>query len=243
MKIAIADAQTLARETLARVMIDDDPSVEVLETDSLDGALAILAQHPELDLLILDLDLPDARGLTALEACLWAHREVPVIVLSGREEPTVARASIEAGARGFVSKRSSLQVLAAAVRLVLAGGSIVPPEALRAPPGGNGGNALEPGVPRAAVSASIVQRAPRLTHRQQEVLSLIAEGLPNKVISRRLNLAENTVKAHAAALYRALGVANRTQALFHLTRQRGGQGGTRAGSGAKDVVEVAGLAA
>jgi DNA-binding NarL/FixJ family response regulator len=217
MKIAIADAQTLARETLVRVMTDDDPGVEVLETDSLDGALGTLAQHPEVELLILDIDLPDASGLTALEAVLWAHRTVPVIVLSGRDDPAVARASIEAGARGFVSKRSSLQVLAAAVRLVLAGGSIVPPEALRAPKGPNGGNSPEPNAMRAATSALLL-RAPRLTKRQQEVLALIAEGLPNKVISRRLNLAENTVKAHAAALYRALGVANRTQALFQLTR-------------------------
>jgi DNA-binding NarL/FixJ family response regulator len=220
MKIVIADAQTLARETLVRVMTDDDPGIEIHETDTLEGALSLLGLHPETELLILDIDLPDASGLTALEAVLWSHPEVPVIVLSGHDDPTIARAAIEAGARGFVSKRSPLQVLAAAVRLVLAGGSIVPPEALRAPKG-NGGNGSRPNAPRAVVSAAFVQRAPRLTVRQQEVLGLIAEGLSNKVISRRLNLAENTVKAHAAALYRALGVANRTQALFHLARSRG----------------------
>jgi DNA-binding NarL/FixJ family response regulator len=221
MKIVIADAQTLARETLVRVMVDDDPGIEIHETDTLEGALSVLSLHPDAELLILDIDLPDASGLTALEAVLWTHRQVPVIVLSGRDEPTIARAAIEAGARGFVSKRSPLQVLAAAVRLVLAGGSIVPPEALRAPKGTNGGNGSRSGAPCAALPAALLRRAPRLTIRQQEVLALIAEGLSNKVISRRLNLAENTVKAHAAALYRALGVANRTQALFHLARQRG----------------------
>jgi DNA-binding NarL/FixJ family response regulator len=95
-------------------------------------------------------------------------------------------------------------------------------------------------MPRAGLAASIVHRVPRLTHRQQEVLALIAEGLPNKVISRRLNLAENTVKAHAAALYRALGVTNRTQALFHLARQQGGNATPAAN--ASTVAEMAAAA-
>lgn len=156
MKILLVDAQTLPRQALVRVMAEDAPGAGVLQAETLDRALAYMAEHSDIELVILDILLPDAMQLGALEALRWSHADVPVIVLSDRDDPATARAVMDGGARGFISKRSPLRVLAAAVHLVLAGGgSITPPGALRVPKTlSDGADPHEPSASRAATSAS-----------------------------------------------------------------------------------------
>jgi len=154
-KILLVDAQTLAREALVRVMAEDAPDAGVLQAETLERALAQMVEHPDIELVILDIELADATELGALETLRSSHADVPVIVLSARDDPGTARAVMDGGARGFVSKRSPLRVLAAAVRLVLAGGSIVPSGARRVPKSrSDGPDPCEPSALRAATSAS-----------------------------------------------------------------------------------------
>jgi len=213
-RILAADSHPLAREAMARLAAGLGPVVEVLEADSVAAAQACLAQPDEVHLVVLDTDLPDASGLDGLERLLRARPGVPILVLAAQDDPETARAALDAGARGFISKRSPTPVLTEALRLVLVGGTYVPPQALRANPPPRGASALAAGLPPGATSL----RSLGLTPRQTDVLALLVQGKPNKLICRTLNLAEGTVKTHTAAIYRALGVMNRTQAVYAVNR-------------------------
>jgi DNA-binding NarL/FixJ family response regulator len=191
------------------------PGAEPVKAADLCSTLRLLNDDPALELVFLDPALPDAHDLLALETLRWSHADVPVVVVSDRIDAAFSRAVMDAGARAFVSKRWRLDRLRAAVRLVLVGGAFAPIEALvRSRTFGL--RHLESGL-EVGHGESALRRL-RLTPRQREVLALLAEGCPNKLICRRLGLAENTVKAHTSAIYRALDVANRTQALAAIVR-------------------------
>jgi DNA-binding NarL/FixJ family response regulator len=214
-KILAVDDHPLTREALARLAGDLGSDVEVIEADSIAAAQDGLAVHHDVNLVVLDVALPDARGIAGLERLLQTRPTAPVLVFSSQDDPETARAALEAGARGFISKRSPTRVLTEALRLVLVGGTYVPPQALRA---------IAPRKPDAQGAGT--SDAPTftplkslgLTPRQIDVLALLVQGKPNKLICRTLNLAEGTVKTHTAAIYRALGVMNRTQAVYAVNR-------------------------
>jgi DNA-binding NarL/FixJ family response regulator len=209
LKILVADAHPLMRDGLAKVLPGLAERVEVLQVDSLQGALAGLAAHPDTALALLELVLPDGEGTQVLERVREARPEIPVVVVSGSTDQATVRATIQAGARGFISKRSAPPVLLSALRLVLAGEVYVPPEVLRT-------QLLAPqeGAPSGLAPSARRGKEPDLTKRQLDVLALLVQGKPNKVICRELGLAEGTVKAHTAAIFRALRVSNRTEAGF-----------------------------
>jgi two-component system, NarL family, nitrate/nitrite response regulator NarL len=211
-KILTADDHPLLREALARLIAEIGTSVEVLEADSLRAAEDLLAANRDWALVILDVMLPDATGIEAAERVLNAHPDVPLLVVSAKDDPATARAVLDTGARGFISKRSPTRVLAEAIRLVLVGGTHVPPEALLSAPPPEQDADSTPDDPDAPPSAA--RLALGLTARQFDVLALLIQGAPNKLIGRTLQLAEGTVKAHIAAIYRSLKVANRTQAVY-----------------------------
>lgn len=214
MKLLIVDDHPLIREGLANVLRELDSQLEVLEAESAEEALAALARPATVALVLLDLTLPGAQGMSLLEQMRAEHAAIPVVVLSANDDRAVVLGAIDAGAMGFISKRSPTQVLVNALRLVLAGGVYVPPQAL------DGGIAKAPeAAPRPSAGKS--PRTPLdlgLTGRQADVLALLVQGKPNKAICRELDLAEGTVKTHITAILRALGVTNRTQALFALSR-------------------------
>jgi len=215
-KILAVDDHPLTREALARLVADLGPGAEVLEADSIAAAQDRLAVHPDVTLVVLDIALPDGAGMEGLERLLKTRPNTPVLVLSAQDDPATARAVLDAGARGFISKRSPTRVLTEALRLVLVGGTYVPPQALRAittPKPPQGGTPPAPASPTSTPIKSL-----GLTPRQVDVLTLLVQGKPNKLICRTLNLAEGTVKTHTAAIYRALGVMNRTQAVYAVNR-------------------------
>jgi DNA-binding NarL/FixJ family response regulator len=226
MNILIVDDHPLIREGLANVLAELDSGARVFEAASADEAVAAFAQHAPLSLVLLDLGLPGAQGMSLLEQLRGTRPDVPVVVLSANDQRDVVLAAIDAGAMGFISKRSPTPVLVNALRLVLAGGVYVPPQVI-------GPTAVTDAVPAANASAAPVAAAARgpaelrtprtlaelgLTDRQAEVLALIVQGKPNKLICRDLDLAEGTVKTHISAILRALDVANRTQAVFKLSK-------------------------
>jgi DNA-binding NarL/FixJ family response regulator len=215
-KILAVDDHPLTREALARLVADLGPGAEVLEADSIAAAQDRLAVHPDVALVVVDVALPDSAGIGGLERLLKTRPNVPVLVLSAQDDPATARAVLDVGARGFISKRSPTRVLIEALRLVLVGGTYVPPQALRAITSGKpdqGGGPAGSNGPKFTPLKSL-----GLTPRQVDVLALLVQGKPNKLICRTLNLAEGTVKTHTAAIYRALGVMNRTQAVYAVNR-------------------------
>ncbi len=213
LRILVADAHPLMRDGLAGVLPALAQRVDVVQADSLHGALAGLAAHPDTALVLLDLILPDGEGTSVLERVRATQPAVPVVVVSGTTDHGTVTAAIRGGAMGFISKRSAPPVLLSALRLVLAGEVYVPPEVLRTqlftPSGG-----APAGAPAAIAALARRDRKLDLTKRQLDVLALLVQGKPNKVICRELGLAEGTVKAHTAAIFRALRVSNRTEAGF-----------------------------
>lgn len=213
MKILVVDDHALIREALREVLKQLDAAIEVLEAANCEDALALLDSHPDLALVLLDILLPGRSGLDALSEFRSRNPAVPVVVLSGSEMPGDVMRAIDGGAMGFIPKSQPSRVMIGALRLVLAGGAYLPAEILSQ-------ITPQPGGSRpAAASASVRTSADLgLTGRQTEVLALLVQGKPNKIICRELGLAEGTVKIHISAILKALGVANRTQAVIAVSR-------------------------
>lgn len=191
-----------------------DP-VTVLTATRAQDALSLAAQHPDIHVVLLDLGLPDSNGLQPLSQFRQAFPLLPVIILSACDEVTAMRQALESGASGYISKASKGNVMLHAIRLVLAGGIYVPPEMLHERKVARESAAVvEP--KRRQKERRSQQRLPNaslgLTPRQQEVLLCVAEGLSNKQIADRLNIAEPTAKSHVTAVLKTLNVPNRTKA-------------------------------
>jgi DNA-binding NarL/FixJ family response regulator len=201
-RILIVDDHALFREGLRRMLRDLDQQLEIREAGNCVDALS-MAGEP-FDLVLLDMHMPGTSGLEALETLRGAFESSRIVVLSGEEDPRVVRRVIDAQAAGYIPKSSTPQVMFGALRLVLADGIYLPAIALRH-------TAEEP--PAGARGA-----AAALSGRQIDVLRKAVEGKANKVIARELGISEGTVKAHLAAAFRALGVKNRTEAVYAAAR-------------------------
>jgi len=215
MKILIADDHRLVIEAVKAKLSELEPGIEFVLAMSVDELLA--GATDELDLALIDLNMPGADGQAHIDEIRRRYPAVPVIVLSGYEDPAIMRSALERGVLGFIPKAYSPEVMLSAVRLVLAGGVYVPPMMLTAlPPGIVAGVVPSPGgEPRSAGASSQTLEHLRsvLTERQVEVLQLLSQGKPNKLIGRSLGISEGTVKIHLAAIFRALNVRNRTEAV------------------------------
>ena len=199
MKILVADDHALIREAFRHLLTGLVGGATVLEAGDCESACQLIEQHPDLDLVLLDLRLPAMGGMAMLEALRANHPTLPVVVVSALEDPGTVRSAIARGAMGYIPKSSSNEVMLNALRLVLSGGRYLPPEILTDP-----GDATPP-------PSSMDQV--HLTERQKEVLALMVQGKSNKLICRELGLAEATVKIHVTAILRALKVTSRAQAI------------------------------
>jgi DNA-binding NarL/FixJ family response regulator len=219
MKILIADDHRLVIEAVKAKLSELEAGIDFVLAMSVDELLA--SASDELDLAVIDLNMPGADGQAHIDEIRRRHPAVPVIVLSGYEDPAVMRSVLERGVLGFIPKAYSPEVMLSAVRLVLAGGVYVPPMMLASLPPG-----VVAGIPGIGAGADPVQRGSGaaaaqtlehlrnvLTERQVEVLQLLSQGKPNKLIGRALGISEGTVKIHLAAIFRALNVRNRTEAV------------------------------
>jgi two-component system, NarL family, nitrate/nitrite response regulator NarL len=195
MKTILADDHALFRGGFALLFQQLDASSTILEADDLAGAMALAELHSDTDLLLLDLHMPDMHGASSIRAVTRAYPQLPLVILSADESDGMAQQVIEAGALGFIPKSSTASVMLAAIRLVLSGGIYVPAHLIMARQGANHDHG-----------------AIQLTTRQLDVLRLLADGMTNKDICRRLNISQGTVKVHIAAIFRALNVSNRTEA-------------------------------
>src|SRR5262245_25908921 len=183
-------------------------SLEIVEAADCAAGLALARAHPDIDLVLLDLDLPGSGRFEALDRFRREHPTLPVVILSMHRDRQSVREAIQRGAMGFIPKASPKEVIASAARLVLSGGVYLPPEALaEADPVDDAAEFAAPAdAPRSVAGL-------RLTPRQGQVLALIMQGKSNKEICRELGLADRTVKVHVTAVLTALRVSSRTKAV------------------------------
>jgi DNA-binding NarL/FixJ family response regulator len=217
MRVLIDDDHPLIREGLSRVLLELDARAEVVEAEDATGALAAAERCDDLFLILLDLAVPGAQRLSLLHALRERREEVPVVVLSGTDDAAIVKEALDAGAMGFISKRSNASLVVNALRLVLDGGVYVPPQALATLAPAPLPAQRDEGTPEASDDTRVLKRL-GMTPRQAEVLGLLVQGKPTKAIAKELDLAENTVKTHIASILRLLNCTNRTQALFVLSR-------------------------
>ena len=183
MKVLVVDDHAVVRQGLAAVLRGVNPAALVLEAADGATALALAAANPDIGLVLMDLMIPDATGLSAVAAFVAAHPAMPMMVVSSSEARADVLAALELGALGYVAKSATASTVAAASRLVLAGEVYVP--AFMA----LGEDAAPPSPAPGGAAAEA------LTDRQQAVLALVREGVSNKEIAYRLGVTEGTVKA------------------------------------------------
>jgi len=200
MKILIVDDHPVLRAGLAALLDQARPGSIIVEAGNAAEAFKRIELHPDLDIVILDLVLPDKSGLALLSEFGRHCPGLPVIVLSSSEDPQGARRALAQGALGYVPKSASQNTLSAAIELVMSGEIYVPPMLL---------NEIDGGL-RAASAKPASQL---LTDRQMQVLRHLDLGQPNKTIAVELGLSEKTIKAHITSILKALHARNRTHAV------------------------------
>jgi DNA-binding NarL/FixJ family response regulator len=215
MKILLADDHPLFREGVKQVLSQMDEHTEIIDAQDF-PTLFIQAQvNPDLDLALIDLNMP---GMTAHYGILEFRQrfpDLPLVILSASESKQDISQALDAGALGYVLKSSPSTVILHALKLVLSGGIYIPAILNESSPN------IQPNAALQINKSSIA-----LTTRQMEVLNCLLQGMPNKTIARSLELTEGTVKIHLAAIFRALGVNNRTEAVI-TARQVGLDNGLR----------------
>jgi DNA-binding NarL/FixJ family response regulator len=197
--VLIVHDHPLIRQAVTEILGGLAGGMHVIQADTVAAALAELDAHPEVGLVLLDPALCDDAGTSGFERIRAEHPGARIVALCAPSGRSAVLAVLARGAMGFIPDRSPPGVLLNAVRLVLAGQVYLPPEVLRT------------SEPEAAPAAQR-QKGPALTPRQREVLALLVQGIPNKLICRSLAMAEGTLKTHVATIYRELGVSNRAQA-------------------------------
>jgi DNA-binding NarL/FixJ family response regulator len=207
-RILIVEDHTLVREAVAQTLTHLQAGTECVEARNAEAALALLADGSEWDLAVIDLMLPDMNGFSLLAVLAKRFPDVPALVVSALDDAASVQRALKGGASGFVPKASSGAEMLAAVRMVLDGGVYTPATAGEAAGSGNGSG---PG-------GSAVSERYHLTAAQTRVLELLAQGKTNREIADLLGLAEGTVKVHMSAIFRAMNVANRSQALVAIAR-------------------------
>lgn len=207
MKVLVIDDHVLIREALRGVLKELKDDATIVEASDCGQAIRQIAEHPDLALILLDLNLPDRNGFAALAELRQRHPAISIVVLSGFHDRANVVRALDLGAMGFIPKTSPREVMVNALRLVFAGGIYIPPEILI-----RGEAEAGPAQVPARRAASPSELG--LTERQMEVLALMMQGKSNKAICRVLDLAEPTVKNHVTAILKALEVTNRTEAVI-----------------------------
>ena len=204
MKLLVADDHPLFRSALVHTLSKAKPGCDISEVGSLSELLSQLKHDDDIDLLLLDLHIPEAFGFTGLIQVLEHYEHIPVLVVSGNDNADVIHQAILLGASGFLVKSAANEDIVQAVNAVLAGQNWLPTD-------------LPP--PSAELSEALpAERIAALTPQQLRVLTMVSEGLYNKQIADELHVTDATVCAHVTEIFRKLGVTNRTQAVILFSR-------------------------
>ncbi|MGI6850921.1 response regulator [Mesorhizobium sp. 1B3] len=204
-RFVIADDHPLFRGALKQALATLADDADIIEAGDFEGAKAAIGGNDDIDLVLLDLSMPGASGLSGLISLRGIHADVPMVVVSAHDDPETIRRALELGASGFISKSASIDDIRSAVAIVLDGGVVAP-------------SGMDLGIERDPEISDLIRRLQTLTPQQTRVLGMLAEGLLNKQIAYELKVSEATIKAHVSAILQKLGVDSRTQAVILLSK-------------------------
>ncbi len=204
-RIIIVDDHPLFRGALRQALSTSFEKSEIIEAGSLDELTRKLAETTDVDLVLLDLTMPGVQGLSGLLFLRAQYPEIPVVIVSANEDPSIIRRSIDFGASGFVPKSQPVDQIRNAVKRVLDGEIWAPPD-------------IDLSIRGDREGADLAARLASLTPQQVRVLMMLGEGLLNKQIAFKLGVSEATIKAHVSAILQKLGVDSRTQAVIAINK-------------------------
>lgn len=206
-RFLIIDDHPLFREALHSAVRMAYPDVDTVEARSVTEALELLSGPKPFDLALLDLSMPGVQGFEGLLLLRTRHPRLPVVVVSGHEEPRIISEALSYGAAGFIPKSVRKDELAQAIRHVMEGAVYVPENYGGQAPGADSSDRAE-----------MVRRLSKLTPQQLRVLQMLKQGMLNKQIAYELQVGETTVKAHVSEILRKLNVYSRTQAVIEVSK-------------------------
>ena len=204
-KFVVADDHPLFRGALTGAVAQHFPGATVMEAGTLDELSGVLDANDDIDLVLIDLNMPGMNYLSGLAYIRAQYSSVPLVVVSAHEEAATIRRSVELGASGFIPKSLSREAIGTAIASVLDGDLWVP-------------EGIQLYVEAESEQTDLAQRLATLTPQQVRVLIMLREGLLNKQIAFELGISEATVKAHVSAILQKLGVDSRTQAVIAASR-------------------------
>lgn len=205
LKFIIADDHPLFRGALRHALAQKAQEADIIEAGDFDTVKKLVLETADIDLLLLDLTMPGASGLSGLVMLKALQPALAVVIVSATDDPATVRRALELGASGFISKSASIDSIEKAVSAVLAGDIWAPHE-------------IDLGHEPDSEISDLIARIRTLTPQQARVLSMLAEGLLNKQIAYELGVSEATIKAHVSAVLQKLGVDSRTQAVIRLSK-------------------------
>lgn len=200
MQLLIVDDHPLFRDALAATIRLAHPDAVLHEADGIEAACAVLAENRGIDLTLLDLSMRGVTGFDGLITVRARFPRIPILIVSGHEDPRIVREALQHGAAGFMPKAMDKTTLTRAITEVMSG-------ALFLPPGFTEANGPSPH----AKKPPLAERIARLTPQQLRVLMMIRQGKLNKQIAHELHVGDSTVKAHVSEILRKLEVISRTQ--------------------------------
>ncbi|MEL7048464.1 MAG: response regulator transcription factor [Pseudomonadota bacterium] len=209
-RLTIVDDHPLFRGALNQALSASLDEAEITEASSLDELNALLAEKKDIDLILLDLAMPGVQGLSGLLYLRAQHPEIPVVIVSAREDAGTIRRCIEFGASGFVPKSQPIEDIRTAVKSVLDGEVWTPAD-------------IDLSQAADDETTDLLGRLSTLTPQQVRVLMMLSEGLLNKQIAYKLSVSEATIKAHVSAILQKLGVDSRTQAVIAINKIEAGE--------------------
>lgn len=205
MRVLLVDQFDICREGMKAVLLQMDEGCEFLEADTLEEAVE-LSGGGALDLIIIDLDVPETGGIGMLDRIKKSNLRGNIVLFSMSEDYKIMRMAYEMGVSAFIREQTKKEITMSVFQIVLAGGRYFSPEVI----GGRPDHEVQGATSRFLIAS---ESKPILSNRQQDVLKLLSEGKPNKVIARELGIATGTVKVHIAGILKSLKATNRTQAV------------------------------
>jgi len=203
LKVLIVDDHRLFVDGMCLVLENLDASVQILDAKSYEDALPKISDNPDLDLVLLDLDLPGISDIEALTSIRHQLPSIPVVILSGNQDAGKVQEMLNAGAQGYIVKSTKANSMVQALKLVFSGEIYISPEII----------SQQINLQASKSEGCIDYVEMPFTSRQHDVLNEMVHGFSNKEIARKLDISESTVRVHVAAILKILNVANRTRAV------------------------------